>query len=133
MAGTNLLLDTHIFLWWRIDARELMAECREAIALADSVFVSSASAWEASIKSALGKLDLPESFERGVKDSGFSKLPISFVHAAEAGGLPAHHRDPFDRMLVAQARIEGLTLVTHDRSIEPYDVRILWNRQAPAD
>ena len=71
-------------------------------------------------------LRLPDTFESGVLDSGFERLPIGFAHAEESGRLPAHHRDPFDRMLVAQARVERLTLVTHDRRLEPYEAEFLW-------
>jgi PIN domain nuclease of toxin-antitoxin system len=90
------------------------------------VFVSAASAWEAAIKMSLGRLDLPATLEEGVLASGFEKLLITFSHAEQAARLPYHHRDPFDRMLVAQAQAEGLTLVTHDRLLEPYGVEILW-------
>jgi len=90
------------------------------------VFVSVASAWEAAIKIALGKLTLPERFEAGVKAAGFEKLPIAFSHAEAVGTLPRHHSDPFDRMLVAQALCERLTLVTHDRRFAPYGVEVLW-------
>jgi PIN domain nuclease of toxin-antitoxin system len=121
-----LLLDTHVFLWWRADSRRLRRLARDAIADAEIVFVSAASAWEAAIKVALGRLRIPESIEAGVVDSGFEKLPISFAHAEGAAGLPSHHSDPFDRMLVAQARIEKLTLVTHDQRMRFYDVQILW-------
>jgi PIN domain nuclease of toxin-antitoxin system len=127
MARTDLLLlDTHVFLWWQTASSRLGGEAREAIARADAVFVSAASAWEAAIKAGLGRLALPDRFEAGVEGSGFEKLSITFAHAEEAGALPHHHRDPFDRMLVAQARIERLTLVTHDRNLEPYAVEILW-------
>jgi len=122
----NLLLDTHVFLWWRADDPRLQQPARSAITQADLVFVSAASAWEAAIKASLGKLDLPDTLESGVEDSGFSKLTITFSHAETAAALPPHHPDPFDRMLVAQARAEGLTLVPHDRKLEPYDVPILW-------
>jgi PIN domain nuclease of toxin-antitoxin system len=126
MEKSNLLLDTHVFLWWRADDRRLQRSARSAIAEADLVFVSAASAWEAAIKAALGRLHLPDTIEAGVEESGFEKLPIAFSHAEAAAALPPHHLDPFDRMLVAQARIEGLTLITHDRRFEPYDVPILW-------
>ncbi|MFC1611472.1 type II toxin-antitoxin system VapC family toxin [Myxococcota bacterium] len=126
MTTRRLLLDTHAFIWWRADAPELGADAREAIAVADIVMVSAASAWEAAIKQALGKLRLPDSLAAGVHDSGFVELPITFGHAEDAAALPQHHNDPFDRMLVAQARYERLTLVTHDRRIEPYDLQILW-------
>jgi PIN domain nuclease of toxin-antitoxin system len=126
MAASRLLLDTHVFLWWRADSRQLGRAARTAIAEADLVCVSAASAWEAAIKAALGRLRLPASIESGVIDSGFQRLPISFAHAEAAAALPPHHADPFDRMLVAQARSEGLTLVSHDRRLESYDVQILW-------
>jgi PIN domain nuclease of toxin-antitoxin system len=122
----RLILDTHVFLWWRIDSARLTAEARTAIATADVVFVSAASAWEAAIKAALGKLRLDDSFEKGVESSGFEKLPIQFAHAEGAGALPPHHRDPFDRMIIAQALIEDLTIVTHDRRLESYEARFLW-------
>jgi PIN domain nuclease of toxin-antitoxin system len=123
---TRLLLDTQVFLWWRMDDPRLAAAVRAAVAEAELVFVSVASAWEAAIKMALGRLRLPDRFETGVVDSGFERLLISFAHAERAGGLPVHHSDPFDRMLVAQAQAEGLTLVTHDRRLAPYDVDVLW-------
>ena len=126
MIPARLLLDTHVFLWWREESRRLGREARAAIGAAEVVFVSAATAWEAAIKIALGRLQLPDTVESGVADSGFEKLPIDFAHAAAAGQLPAHHSDPFDRMLVAQARLETLTLVTHDRHLKPYDVHILW-------
>jgi PIN domain nuclease of toxin-antitoxin system len=121
----RLLLDTHVFLWWRA-GREMRPEAMEAIRTADDVFVSAASAWEISIKAAAGKLRLTASFADGVAQSGFVPLPISLVHAAVAGELPPHHRDPFDRMLVAQARAERLTLVSRDRRLEPYGAAVIW-------
>ncbi|MBN2496668.1 MAG: type II toxin-antitoxin system VapC family toxin [Deltaproteobacteria bacterium] len=126
MRTDRLLLDTHVFLWWRCDAARLSQEARQIISRADLVFVSAASAWEAAIKSALGRLRLPGSFASGVEDSGFEKLPIGFSHAEAVATLPLHHRDPFDRLLLAQAWCEGLTLVTHDRRLEPYGLPILW-------
>lgn len=121
-----LLLDTHVFLWWRANDARLGAAAREAISNADLVFVSAASAWEAAIKIALGRLVLPEPFVRGVDDSGFHRLPVAFEHAEAAGALPRHHADPFDRLLVAQAILEGCTLVSHDRALEPYGVSMRW-------
>ena len=126
MAPSRLLLDTHVFLWWRSDSRRLRAPARRAIAVADVVFVSAATAWEAALKIALGRLRVPDTIEAGVVDSGFEKLPIGFPHAEAAARLPPHHADPFDRMLVAQAQIEGLTLVTHDRRLGRYEVELLW-------
>jgi len=122
----RLLLDTRVFLWWRANSPLLGADARAAIARADLVFVSVASAWEAAIKMALGKLRLPESFEAGVLASRFERLPIAFAHAEAVASLPQHHSDPFDRMLVVQCRSEGLTLVTNDRRLAAYDVDIIW-------
>jgi PIN domain nuclease of toxin-antitoxin system len=122
----RLLLDTHIFLWWRADDRRLGRGARSAIAGADVVFVSAATAWEAAIKAALGRLRYPETIQAGVEASGFEKLPITLAHAESAARLPPHHADPFDRMLVAQAKAETLTLVTHDRSFAPYEPSVVW-------
>ncbi len=121
-----LLLDTHVFLWWRTNDPRLVSAVRDAIAVAPLVLVSAASAWEAAIKISLGRLKLPEPFARGVDASGFQRLPIAFEHAEAAGNLPPHHRDPFDRMLVAQTALEDCTLVSHDRALEPYGVSMLW-------
>ena len=126
MKINNLILDTHVFLWWRGNDPLLQKNARSAISDADIVFVSAATAWEASIKTALGRLELPETVEKGVEDSQFEKLPITFSHAETAAALPPHHYDPFDRMLVAQAMAENLTLVTHDRKLEAYGLAILW-------
>lgn len=122
----QLLLDTHSFIWWRENSPRLRGHAREGIASASVVFVSVASAWEAAIKIALGKLQLPESFEAGVIAAGFDKLPIAFRHAEAVATLAQHHSDPFDRMLVAQAICERLTLVTHDRRFAAYGIDVLW-------
>jgi PIN domain nuclease of toxin-antitoxin system len=121
-----ILLDTHVVLWWRANSRRLGTEAREAIAGADVAYVSVVSAWEVAIKVSVGKLRIPGSFEEAIDDSGLSKLPLTFSHAAALAELPFHHRDPFDRMLIVQARQEGLTIVTADRKFEPYDATILW-------
>jgi PIN domain nuclease of toxin-antitoxin system len=121
----RLLLDTHVFVWWRAN-RAMHADAMHAIRTANEVFVSAASAWEVGIKAALGRIRLDAVFADGVAASGFEPLPIDFQHAATAAELPPHHRDPFDRMLVAQARVERLTLVTHDRQLEPYGGAIIW-------
>lgn len=92
---------------------------------AELVVVSAASIWEAALKAALGKLGMPEALADAVIHEGFEALPITFAHAERAGALPGHHRDPFDRMLVAQALAEGLTVVTHDAAFEPYGVNLL--------
>ena len=122
----RLLLDTQVFLWWREANRRMRGEARRAITGADTVFVSAASGWEIAIKVALKKLVIPGPVEPAIEQSGFEKLPITFGHAAGLMGLAQHHRDPFDRMLIAQALAEGLTIVTHDRRFEPYGVPIIW-------
>ena len=119
----RLLLDTHVLLWWLADDAALSPVAREAIADEDSeVWVSAASAWEISIKRALGKLSGPNDLVEKLVENHFDPLPILVADALEAGSLPPHHDDPFDRMLVAQARLSGLTLVTHDARIRAYDV-----------
>lgn len=98
----------------------------QAISEAETVFVSAASAWEVAIKVALGKLRIPGPFESAVWESRFDELPITFGHASAVTALTPHHRDPFDRMLIAQAMAEHLTIVTHDRRFEPYGIPIIW-------
>ena len=122
----QLLLDTHAFIWWREDNVRLNGSARQRVGTAAVVFISVASAWEAAIKVALGKLKLPESFEAGVEAAGFEKLQITFGHAEAVGMLARHHSDPFDRMLLTQALCERLTIVTHDRRFAPYGVDVLW-------
>lgn len=127
----RLLLDTHAFLWWQADDPRLSSTARDAIGLASStVLVSAASAWEIAIKAGLGRLDLPEPPEVYVPDriarSGFEELPISSRHALRVATLPQHHKDPFDRLLVAQAEIEGARLVSRDRLLKPYGADLLW-------
>ena len=122
----KLLLDTHVFLWWRANDARLSEKARAAIAGADIVFVSAATAWEAAIKSSLGRIHYPDTIEAGVEASGFEKLPITLAHAERAAALPRLHADPFDRMLVAQAEIEGLSIVTSDRILQRYGTPIVW-------
>jgi PIN domain nuclease of toxin-antitoxin system len=120
----RFLLDTHVMLWWLDDAPELGPRCRELLGdERNEVYVSAATAWEISIKTACGKLEAPEDIDTIVEEEGFSKLPISLYHGQLAGRLPALHRDPFDRMLVAQAQAEGLVLVTVDENIIQYNIR----------
>jgi PIN domain nuclease of toxin-antitoxin system len=122
----RVLLDTHVFLWWRESSDRLGAEARRVVAGADVAFVSAASAWEVAIKVGLGKLKIPGPLEPAVDESRFDKLPITFAHAAAVTALAPHHGDPFDRMLIAQALVEQLTVVTHDRRFEPYGIPIIW-------
>ncbi|MFI7068447.1 type II toxin-antitoxin system VapC family toxin [Kribbella sp. NPDC050124] len=121
----RLLLDTHVLLWWLRDTADLSDDLKERIDTEFEVYVSSVSVWELSIKKASGKLKLPVDLSGWIRRSGLSELPISLTHAELAGGLPRIHRDPFDRMLIAQALAERLTLVTRDGLIRQYDVPIL--------
>jgi PIN domain nuclease of toxin-antitoxin system len=118
------LLDTHTLLWW--DSGKLPAKTVRIIRDADEVFVSVASAWEASIKTALGKLKAAAPMSAVARAYGFRELRISFEHAEKVGALPRLHRDPFDRMLIAQAFVEGLTIVTRDPEFPPYGVPVIW-------
>ncbi len=121
----NLLLDTHVFLWWREARDRIGSVAMDEIGRADQVFVSVASAWEIAIKIGLGRLRLPGPVDTAVEASGFEKLPISFRHAERVATLPHHHKDPFDRMLIAQAQVEGLAVVTHDERLGLYGVPIV--------
>ena len=121
----RLLLDTHVVLWWLDDDKRLSAAARDEIVVAEEVRVSSATVWEIAIKRALGRLDVPDDYLEHVERTRFRPLAIGFEHAEAAGALPRHHDDPFDRMLVAQARIERLTLVTADRRLSDYGVPVL--------
>jgi PIN domain nuclease of toxin-antitoxin system len=122
----TLLLDTHVVIWWWSKPDRLRRDVRQTIATADLVLVSAASAWETVVKAALGKLELPAAFSTMVEDAGFKELPIRFNHATALAALPPHHRDPFDRMLIAQAVTDRATVVTHDPQFKPYSVNILW-------
>ena len=122
----QLLLDTHIVLWWLADDPALSDKVRAVVAdPANLVFVSAASLWEMSIKKALGKLMVPDDIELAIQSSGFHPLDINFSHAQAVEVLPNNHSDPFDRMLIAQASIESLTLVTCDRKIMCYDIKTI--------
>lgn len=120
------LLDTHVLLWCLMNPAALEIQVRNRIADgANRVVVSTASIWEAAIKAGLGKLDIPDDFVGAIRDASFEDLPISSEHAVRAGGLPRHYGDPFDRMLIAQAQHERLTLVTADAKLDAYDVKVL--------
>jgi PIN domain nuclease of toxin-antitoxin system len=121
----RLLLDTPALLWWLAD-EGLTEQARDAVAdPANAVAVSAVSAWEISVKKALGKLAAPDDLEHQVRAGGFLPLPISIAHGLAAGQLARHHEDPFDRMLIAQAQAEGLTIVTRDKRFADYDVALL--------
>ncbi len=124
---SELLLDTHVLLWWRGDYRRISAHAREAITDPGHVlFFSAASMWEMAIKHAAGKLKMPRDILDTFEQRGFTELQMSSRHGLIAGALPPHHGDPFDRMLVAQTQCEKLTLVTNDARIAAYDVPVLW-------
>jgi PIN domain nuclease of toxin-antitoxin system len=121
----KLLLDTHVVLWWLHDSPELSGEVKDLLDTEPAVYVSAVSPWEIAIKQSLGKLDGPADLAERVRDSQFTSLPITAGHGVRAGRLPQHHRDPFDRVLVAQAQTEGMTLLTRDKWIPLYDVRVM--------
>jgi len=123
----TLLLDAHALLWWLADDPELTPAARTAIAdPAAHVLVSAATIWEIEIKRALGKLAAPTGLVRAVDEAGFDILPITGTDAEAAAALPPLHRDPFDRMLVAQAQVESLALVSCDSMVARYEVEVVW-------
>lgn len=121
-----LLLDAHAVLWWLADDPTLHPAARSAIAdPANDILVSSASIWEIAIKRAMGKLEAPTGVTAAIDEAGFSVLPITGDDAERAGSLPAHHRDPFDRMLVAQAGRLGAVVVSRDEAFAAYGTDVL--------
>ncbi len=120
----KLLLDTHIILWALNDDPRLSAHHRAALDGDAALIVSAVSIWEISIKCALGKLVAPENIAEVIRAAGCQPLAITWAHADRAGRLPAHHADPFDRLLIAQAQCEDLPLVTADKAFTAYDVAL---------
>ncbi len=124
---TGLLIDAHVLLWALAEPRRLSRRVHDDLSAGViPAFVSSASIWEIEIKRALGKLKAPVDLLDAVAAARFAPLQITFAHASIAGALPRRHGDPFDRMLVAQAKCEDLTIVTRDPEIAAYDVPVLW-------
>ncbi len=122
----NLLLDTHTVLWWLSDDPALSETARAAIADPENtVFLSAVVVWEIRVKQSIGKLDLPDDFGEVLDAQRFAELAVTVDHAHTIAELPAAHRDPFDRMLVAQAMVEHMAIVTRDRSIADYDVEVI--------
>lgn len=121
----RLLLDTQVLLWWLADDPRLGRPGRDVIAEAEDAVVSAATAWEMSLKAQLGKLDYPEDLDAQLVRHQFSVLPVHLNHALRYRQLPLHHRDPFDRMLVAQAQVEGLAVVSADPAFAAYEVEIV--------
>ena len=116
----RLLLDTEALIWWDADDARLGQRARGAIRQAEEVYVSAASAWEIAIKQALGKLQTTRQPAEAVADGGFSPLPVTFEHAAAVSALATHHNDPFDRLIIAVAQVEALTIVTSDDRFKLY-------------
>ncbi|HJD56287.1 MAG TPA: type II toxin-antitoxin system VapC family toxin [Rickettsia endosymbiont of Pyrocoelia pectoralis] len=120
------LLDTHILLQWLSNDKTLPNKIAEIITNPDNIiFVSSVNTWEITIKKSLGKLEAPDNLEDAIEANEFQKLPISIAHSTYIANLPLHHKDPFDRLLIAQAIVEGLTLLTCDDQIPKYSVHTM--------
>ena len=125
------LLDTHTFLWWNLDDPQLSERAREIITNGENeIFISAASAWEIAIKTAKGSLVLPEEpaqyLAARISQYHFQALPVQISHAVHVYGLPKHHADPFDRLLVAQCQLEGMPLISRDEDIQKYDLEVIW-------
>jgi PIN domain nuclease of toxin-antitoxin system len=122
----RLLLDTHALIWWLNGDEQMGLITREEISNPENdIYVSAATTWEMSIKRQLGKLEAPDDIELKVEQAGLLKLSISLFHGEQAGLLPLHHRDPFDRVIIAQAQAEGLVIVTKDKYFPKYGVRLM--------
>jgi PIN domain nuclease of toxin-antitoxin system len=132
----KILLDTHVFLWWLDNEHHhrISSNAKSQITdLRNEIYISAATAWEISIKSALGALSAPQDIDQVIEDKGFSKLPISVYHGQQAGSLPVvfhenssrEHKDPFDRMLITQAQAEGMYLMSKDAVFSQYAVRLI--------
>jgi len=127
----KILLDTHAFLWWITDDAKLSKFAREIMGDGENtLFLSAASAWEIAIKARLGRLKIPAQPDRFIAEqmqqNAMQALPIQISHTLHVYHLPKHHQNPFDRMLVAQARLEDLTLLSSDQHMRKYDVEIIW-------
>ena len=122
----RILIDTHVLIWWLEGSKKLGQSAKAHITNGhNEIYVSAASVWEMSIKQQLGKLTAPDDLDAIVEQAGFSKLSISLFHAQQAGKLPPHHKDPFDRMLIAQAQAEGLQLITQDEHFPKYGINLI--------
>jgi PIN domain nuclease of toxin-antitoxin system len=121
----RLLLDTEALIWWDANDRRLSGRARAAIQQADEVYVSAASAWEIVIKESIGKLRTTRRPAQVLEDAGFLELPIGIEHTEALRELPNHHRDPFDRLILATAKVESLTIVSSDRQFTLYDVPLI--------
>jgi len=127
----NVLLDTHVFLWWIVDDPRLSPRARKIIGNGENtLFLSAASAWEIAIKAKLGRLKLPDDPERFIPEqmalNAIESLPVQVSHALHVYTLPEYHSDPFDRLIIAQAQLEGLPILTADPQISRYEVDTIW-------
>ncbi len=122
------MIHIHILLWWLCDNPRLRTQTRNLIASSDNrIYISSVSVWEASIKRTLGRLEFdPEELMAAIESGEFLEIAVTIQHGLVAGSLPRHHDDPFDRMLIAQAQVESLSIITHDAQFKHYDVPIIW-------
>jgi len=122
----NCLLDTHVLLWWLNDDQPLSIKSIATISNGRNViFVSAVTIWEIQIKHAIGKLELPDNFRDSLQQGSFEYLDVTPTHAFAVGQLPMHHRDPFGRMLIAQAQVENLTIITRDAQFQHYSVSLI--------
>jgi PIN domain nuclease of toxin-antitoxin system len=122
-----MLIDTHALLWFVAGDSKRVGKGLRARIEAEAMMVSTASLWEIAIKVGLGKLKAPEDLPARVEQLGFDLLPVTADHAWRVRHLPSHHRDPFDRLLIAQAQVERLSIVTADPSFDAYDVTVVWS------
>lgn len=123
----RLLLDTHALIWMAVDPRRLSDRAASAITdPSHDVYVSAVSGWEIAIKRARGRLGFPDVDREMIEALGLTELPVSLRHTGAIGALPDHHRDPFDRMLITQARVDNLTLVSRDQVFDAYEVAVHW-------
>ncbi|WP_255306092.1 type II toxin-antitoxin system VapC family toxin [Streptomyces sp. Wb2n-11] len=119
------MLDTRVALWWLEDSPDLSDEVKDLVDTEPAVFISAATPWEIAIEQSIGKLPGPEDLAERVRDCQLTSLPVTAGHGVRAGRLPPHHRDPFDRVVIAQAQTEGPTVVTRDKWIPQYDVQVM--------
>lgn len=121
----KLLLNTHTLIWWLKNDPTLFEGAKKAISNPDNlVFISAASAWEIAIKKSLGKLDAPDDLETQIEKHNFQLLPITIAHGVAVGKLPWHHKDPFDRIIIAQAICESMTIITRDKKFNSYNISL---------
>ncbi|WP_413725622.1 type II toxin-antitoxin system VapC family toxin [Sodalis sp. RH16] len=122
----RFLIDTHVFIWWLANDPSLGPTTRIAISRGGNiVYVSAVTTWEISIKRSIGKLEFDVDIDEAMEKNNFLALSITHAHAEQAGDLPRHHGDPFDRMLIAQSQMEGLTLISADTAFSPYGIRLM--------